>query len=118
VSLDEPGGPLESQWERPAPLAGLVAIRLAKDRCLGFDLGGTDEVSQNTSDRSGCSVARTSARGYCRAAVRLFERVSRLLRHACRCAEGVSECGPAFVEDGDVVSVGKCPGADLLKADA
>ncbi len=53
MSLDEPGGPLESQWERPAPLAGLVAIRLAKDRCLRFDLGGTDEVSEDTSDRSG-----------------------------------------------------------------
>ncbi len=60
MSLDEPGGPLESQWERPVPLAGLVAIRLAKDRSLRFDLGGTDEVSQNTSDRSGYSVARSS----------------------------------------------------------
>jgi hypothetical protein len=30
----------------------------------------------------------------------------------------MSECGPAFVEDSDVVSVGKCSGADLLKADA
>jgi hypothetical protein len=60
VSLDEPGGHVKSQWKRPAPLAGLVAIRLAKDRCLRFDLGGTDEASQNIFDRSGYSVARTS----------------------------------------------------------
>ena len=35
MSLDEPGGPLESQWERPAPLAGLVAIRLANGGAFG-----------------------------------------------------------------------------------
>ena len=60
-------------------------------------------------DRSHSSLGAWTPSSNCSA-----EGLSRLLEHTGRCAEGMPECGPTFVVDSDVVSVGKRPRADLL----